>query len=129
MLSKLTKLWQQSAGGRLKVGSVANPCLWLTFIVLLPSAYGVIYTGGATRIFFMVLGVLPLLYFFRMYDYFMKEDPEKLRSESLEIRKEHLQIIEEKGGVALPEEAVDFIENESTSPQQKLLKNSNGGKE
>ena len=77
----------------------------------------------------MVLGVLPLLYFFRTYDYFMKEDPEKLRSESLEIRKEHLQIIEEKGGVALPEEAVDFIENESTSPQQKLLKNSNGGKE
>ena len=129
MLSRLTKLWQQSAGGRLKVGSVANPCLWLTLIILLPSAYGVIYTSGPPQYFFMVLAVLPVLYFFRIFSYFMKENPEKLRSESLEIRKEHLQIIEEKGGIALPEEAVDFIENESDSPPKKLLKNSNGSTE
>ena len=47
----------------------------------------------------MVLGVLPLLYFFRMYDYFMKEDPEKLRSDHLRSERNTYRLLRKREGL------------------------------
>ena len=55
----------------------------------------------------------------------MKTDPDKLRSENFEIKKQFMGMIQEKGGVELPENEVKFIAN-SVMPADKLLKNGNG---
>ncbi|MGR1251797.1 hypothetical protein [Aeromonas veronii] len=85
------------AGGRLRVKSALNPMLWLCAIVTLP---GLVYIGQSDRevsffiqltvtspVFIALFGFLYLLFF----------DRDKLQSEDYQIRKQTLELVQEKG--------------------------------
>ena len=85
------------AGGRLRVKSALNPMLWLCAIVTIP---GLVYMGLSDKdaplliqltitspVLFSLLGFLFLLLF----------DRDKLQSEDYQIRKQTLELVQEKG--------------------------------
>ena len=124
ILSRLTQLFH-SAITRFRVGSVLEPCLWMAALISLPAMLGISFTTGRVQTVFICLALAPLVWGILAYTYFMFTNPDKLRSESFEIRKQALGIIQEKGGIQLSENSVRFIAN-SAVPTDKLLKNGNG---
>jgi len=114
---KLTHL-AQAAMGRLKVSSALNPCLWLCGIVVPSGLVAAIYSSGGLQIAWIVLVFVPIVLFAFAFIYFVFTDPDKLRSEEYELRKQALEMIEEKGGrIPLTETSITAI----TNPDYKLL--------
>lgn len=85
-----------TAGGRLRVRSALNPMLWLCAIVTVPCTIITIQTDdppvwlgwiAAAPVVTAIIGFLYLLVF----------DRDKLQSEDYQIRKQSLELIQEKG--------------------------------
>lgn len=84
------------SGGRLRVRSALNPILWLCAIVTVPCTIITIQTDDppgwlalivAAPVIAAIIGFLYLLFF----------DRDKLQSEDYQIRKQSLELIQEKG--------------------------------
>ena len=97
---------------RLNVQSVLNSALWLSSVAGLIGLIGVIFTNPPVQYFMVLLMFVgPLVYGFG-FVYFSFIDPDKLRSESYELRKTALGIIEEKGeDIPLDITSVEAITN------------------
>ena len=114
---KLTHLAQEAIG-RLKVSSALNPCLWLCALVIPSGLFGANKSTGWLQGACLVLTFVPVILFSIAFLYFMFKDPDKLRSEEYELRKQALEIIEEKGGrIPLTGTSIASIAN----PEYKLL--------
>jgi len=97
------------AGGRLQVRSALNPALWMCAIVTMPTLVLFAYRGNeillifaATPLGMAIVGFLFLLFF----------DRDKLQSEDFQIRKQSLELIQEKGmRVPIDSKTVERISN------------------
>lgn len=95
-VDRLTSL-AQSALSRLRVSSALNGGLYLCSVVVPSCLIATHFLTGGAQIAVIVLMFIPVLVFCRAFLYFMKTDPSKLRSEDYEIRKQALELIQEKG--------------------------------
>ena len=100
------------AGGRLQVRSALNPALWLCGIVTMPIllssiAFGVelsfvLQLVAATPVAIAAIGYIGLLVF----------DRDKLQSEDYQIRKQSLELIQEKGDhIPINATSIEHISN------------------
>lgn len=88
------------AGGRLKVKSALNPALWLCAIVTGPSvviAMVLILCGKEVPIWLICLIFSPIFCAVGGFLYLLIFDRDKLQSEDYQIRKQTLEMIQEKG--------------------------------
>ena len=126
ILSRLANAVEQSVA-RLNVQSVLNSTLWLSAVAGLLGLIGTIFTNPPVQYFMVSLMFFgPIAYVFG-FVYFSFVDPNKLRSESYELRKTALGMIEEKGGdIPLDITSVEAITNVGYSPQ---LENKSGDRD
>lgn len=85
------------AGGRLRVKSALNPMLWLCAIVTIP---GLLYMGLTSKDTpLLVQGVIfaPVLCAVLSFLFLLIFDRDKLQSEDYQIRKQTLELVQEKG--------------------------------
>jgi hypothetical protein len=85
------------AGGRLKVRSALNPILWLCGIITVPTLLTLPFLTNPPS-WLMVLAFLPVVAAILGFIFLLIVDRDKLQSESFQLRKRELEIIQEKGG-------------------------------
>lgn len=85
-----------NAGGRLRVRSALNPVLWLCAIITIP---GIAYIGvfDSVPIFIQVLIGAPVFAAVFGFLFLLFFDRDKLQSEDFQIRKQTLELVQEKG--------------------------------
>jgi len=95
--TEVLKHLAQDASARLRVRSALNPLLWLCGIVS-PTcfAFGLYFTG-AIQIWLVLAGIVPILFTCFVASYFTVKKPEKLQSEDYQLRKQALELIQQKG--------------------------------
>ena len=85
------------AGERLRVRSALNPALWLSAIVTVPVVFAAIrYVGGAPP-WLIVLAYLPVSTAVLGFIFLLFFDRDKLQSEDYQLRKQSLDLIQQKG--------------------------------
>ena len=111
IVSRLTQL-SQHAFAKLKLGSALDPCLWLSGIVTPTGLIATYLTTGWIQVFCLVLVFIPVVIFAMGFNYFVRNDPDKLRSEQYEIKKHAFELIQEKGSqISVPASTVEAIAN------------------
>lgn len=92
--SLITKV--MDTGGRLRVRSALNPVLWLCAIVTFPCV--MTYSWSADKpIWLLVLAFAPVTVALFGFLVLLFTDPDKLQSEEYQIRKQSLELIQQKG--------------------------------
>ena len=120
LLERLTRI-AQDALVQTKVKSAMNPCLWLCALVVIPSLTFAYLTTGLMQIAALVLAFIPILLSCVAYLYFMIRDPDKLQSESFQLRKQALGLIEEKGrDIPVAITSVEILSNPELPSQTRL---------
>ena len=114
-IEKLTQLSQRAAS-TLRVKGALTPILWGT-VLLTPTLVGATYIfrdQPALQWFFAILAALPILTTCTGFMYFVIKAPEKLQSETYQIRHETLQIIQSKAAsVSLKPTLLEALISES----------------
>jgi len=106
-----TGLRTQSHIERIHVKNVMNPLLWICGLVSAPSAIGVAASSNPSWVP-MSLATVPVAIALLAYVYFMFTQPDRLQSEGYQLRKQALELIEEKGSLAVIEAAtIEVISN------------------
>lgn len=85
------------AGGRLRVKSALNPMLWLCAIVTIP---GLVYMGLSEKeapLLIQLTVVSPVIFSLLGFLFLLIFDRDKLQSEDYQIRKQTLELVQEKG--------------------------------
>ena len=92
--SLITKV--MDTGGRLRVRSALNPVLWLCAIVTIPCvmAYG---WASDKPVWLLVLAFAPVIVALAGFVFLLFVDRDKLQSEEYQIRKQSLELIQQKG--------------------------------
>jgi hypothetical protein len=119
-LAKLAQ-YAESAASRIRVRSALNSVLWLISILIVPCIIGATQTEGNLR--WALIGMLwaALILFVGAFIYFSINDPDKLRSEDYELRKQALQMIEAKGGrITISEAQIADITNPAVAEKTKI---------
>ena len=93
---KLTHL-AESALGRVRVSNALNACLWLCGLIVPSGLIALPFLAGGVQVTILVLIFIPVTLFAFAYIYLMIKDPSKLRSEDYELRRQALEVIQEKG--------------------------------
>ncbi len=98
----------REVGGRLRVRSGLNPMLWLCGIITMPSliVYGLKENPSG---WLLVFAVAPEATAILGFLFFMLFDRPYLQSESFQIRKMEIEMIEEKGRPAIEAATVDGL--------------------
>lgn len=89
----------QSSIERISVQNVMNPILWLCGLVTIPSIIAIGATESPHWVLF-VLALAPVFVTLLAFIYFMFKAPDRLQSESYQLRKQALELIEEKGSLS-----------------------------
>lgn len=106
-----TGIRTQSHIERVHVKNVMNPLLWICGLVSAPSAVAVAMSTVPTWVS-MVLATVPVAVALLAYVYFMFTQPDRLQSEGYQLRKQALELIEEKGSLAVIESTtIEIISN------------------
>lgn len=115
------------AGGRLRVKSALNPILWLCAIVTVP---GFVYLGASSSdvpMLFQIVIVLPVIMAALGFSFLLFFDRDKLQSEDYQIRKQTLELVQEKGDEfpmiahtleAITNPASNYIEHKTEEGEQ-----------
>jgi hypothetical protein len=106
-----TGIRTQSHIERVHVKNVMNPLLWICGLVSAPSAIAVAASAAPTWVP-MALATVPVAVTLLAYVYFMFTQPDRLQSEGYQLRKQALELIEEKGSLAIVEATtIEIISN------------------
>ncbi len=106
-----TGIRTQSHIERVHVKNVMNPLLWICGLVSAPSAIAVAMSSAPTWVP-MALATVPVAVSLLAYIYFMFTQPDRLQSEGYQLRKQALELIEEKGSLAVIEATtIEIISN------------------
>ena len=89
------------AGGRLRVKSALNPILWLCAIITIPCVSALAYIDPPAPIWLVILAFIPVICAAFGFIFLLVIDRDKLQSEDYQIRKQSLELIQQKGD-ALP---------------------------
>ena len=84
---------------RVAVRNALNPVLWLCGLVSTPAAISVSLGNGTWLHIALALGPVAVALF--AFCFFMFRDPDRLHSESFQLRKQALELIEEKGSLSV----------------------------
>lgn len=85
------------AGGRLRVKSALNPILWLCAIVTVPGFVYMAVSGEEVPTLLQLVIVSPVIFALLGFSFLMVCDRDKLQSEDYQIRKQTLELVQEKG--------------------------------
>jgi hypothetical protein len=103
--------------GKVKISSALNSSLWLCAIITIPCLFSLAFAKEAFYTPIIILMFIPISLYGISHLYFMVKDPDKLRSEDYEIRKQALSLIQEKGGrIPIGETSVVDIANPNYTP-------------
>lgn len=117
---KLTRL-SEHALASLKVRSALDPCLWLAALALPSGLIGASFSSGYAQVAWITLAFIPVIACVAAFLYLVITNPDKLRSETFELKKMALGIIEEKGiSLSVSEDVVEAISNPDYSAVPKL---------
>lgn len=101
----------QSHIERVQVKNVMNPLLWVCGLVSAPSGISVAVSSDPSWVP-MALATVPVAVTLLSYIYFMFTEPDRLQSEGYQLRKQALELIEEKGTlVAIEATTIEVISN------------------
>lgn len=96
---------------RVHVKNVMNPLLWICGLVSAPSTVAVAVSANPSWVP-MALATVPVAVALLAYIYFMFTQPDRLQSEGYQLRKQALELIEEKGCLAVVEATtIEIISN------------------
>jgi hypothetical protein len=113
-----------NAGGQLRVKSALNPVLWLCALVTAPALIFSNQSNGTVQTWIIVIAFLPVVVACIGFLFLLLFDRDKLQSEEYQIRKQSLEIIQEKGGKLI----VNPMNIEAiTNPDYPRLTNGTGG--
>ena len=88
-----------------------NPLLWICGLVATPSAIAVSVSTNPSWVS-IALATVPVAVALLAYVYFMFKHPDRLQSEGYQLRKQALELIEEKGSLAIIEaSSIEVISN------------------
>ena len=125
-MSRISGARQQTSIERITVQNVMNPILWLCGLVTIPSLIAIVSTDNPHWVLF-ILSISPVFVALFSFLYFMFKAPDRLQSESYQLRKQALELIEEKGGLSVIDAAsIEAISNPDLpmleSPKAKVEK-------
>ena len=118
LIARLSSFAQEAAT-RLRVRSALNPALWFCGIVFPISLIVAYLSSGMVQIVALIFAAIPILVVATGFLYFMKNDPDKLQSESFQLSKQTLELIEESGS-PIPV-AITSVEAISNPERARLL--------
>lgn len=106
----------QSSIERVTVRNVMNPVLWICGLISAPAAIAVGFSANPGWVLIsLAIGPVAIALFGFMY--FMFKDPDRLQSESYQLRKQALELIEEKGSFApIDASTIEVISNPDLPP-------------
>jgi len=85
------------AGERLRVRSALNPALWLCAIVTIPAIAASTFGARAVPTWLIVLAYAPVACAVLGFAFLLLFDRDKLQSEDYQLRKQSLDLIQQKG--------------------------------
>lgn len=102
---------QQSSIERVSVKNALNPVLWVCGLIAVPAMVTLGFAPSPSWVHVsLALGPVGVALF--AFLYFMFADPDRLQSESFQLRKQALELIEEKGSLAVIEaSSIEVISN------------------
>lgn len=96
---------------KLTVRSALNPILWLCGLVTIPSLVAASILATVPT-WLVVLAFLPVLTALAGFAFLLIVDRDKLQSETYQLRKQALELIEQKGDIkAIPATTIEVISN------------------
>lgn len=102
---------QQSSIERITVKNVLNPVLAVCGLISLPAMFALAYAPNPSWVH-ILLALGPVAVALIAFLFFMVKDPNRLQSESYQLRKQALELIEEKGNLAVIEAtSIEVISN------------------
>lgn len=112
----------QSSIERVSVKNALNPVLWVCGLVSVPATLALGFAPNPSWVH-ATLAIAPVGVALFAYLYFMIQEPDRLQSESFQLRKQALELIEEKGSLAVIEAtSLEVISNPDfpalAAPQQ-----------
>ena len=111
MLQEIGQILSQTFG-KLRVKSALNPILWLCGIVVIPSIWMASRQDSGVPVWLIVLIFLPVSVAVLGFLVLLFVDRDKLQSEDYQIRKQSLELIQEKGDpVPVRATSIDAITN------------------
>ena len=111
-----------TAGGRLRVRSALNPILWLCGIVTVPCTIITVQTDDSP-VWLAWLAAAPVVAAIIGFLYLLIFDRDKLQSEDYQIRKQSLELIQEKGeSFPVNPASIEKISNPELPEPRKALK-------
>lgn len=96
---------------RVSVKNALNPVLWVCGLISVPSAVTLGFAPNPTWVH-VTLALAPVGVALFSFLFFMFRDPDRLQSESFQLRKQALELIEEKGSLAVIDaSSIEVISN------------------
>ncbi|PVZ87920.1 hypothetical protein C9426_09990 [Serratia sp. S1B] len=115
----------QSSIENISVKNVMNPLLWLCGLVTIPCLV-IIANSDSPHWIVQLLAAAPVMVVLFMYCYFAIHSPDRLQSENYQLRKQALDLIEEKGSLAIVDSSsIEVISNPDLPPLLTKEKKSN----
>ncbi|WP_298159884.1 hypothetical protein [Brevundimonas sp.] len=102
-----------TATGRIRVRNALNPALFLCALVTIPCFVMLRYVPPHLQTFLFMIGSMPVVVAAIGYLYFMIASPNRLQSEEYLIKKQALDLIQEKGSnIPINPTSLQAISNE-----------------
>ncbi|MFP2380887.1 hypothetical protein [Enterobacter ludwigii] len=89
----------QSSIEKVTVKNVLNPMLWICGLISLPSLLIIFYAERELSWVFSFAAIAPITAAIMFYAYFAIRSPDRLQSEGYQLKKQALELIEEKGSL------------------------------
>ncbi|MCG0458678.1 hypothetical protein L6R44_21690 [Enterobacter cloacae complex sp. ECC445] len=89
----------QSSIEKVTVKNVLNPMLWICGLISLPSLLIIFYAEREISWVFSFAAIAPITAAIMFYAYFAIRSPDRLQSEGYQLKKQALELIEEKGSL------------------------------
>ena len=88
MVSPIFQYFSQLSTGRRFKSNVLSPLGWIGVLVIPPAFYGFLKTDGVIeKVFCGIIIIADLIYYCSRYEYWKKEDPDRLQSEWLAVKR------------------------------------------
>lgn len=101
----------QSSIERVSVKNALNPVLWICGLVSVPAIVALGFSPNPSWVL-GALALVPVAVALFSFLFFMFTAPDRLQSESFQLRKQALELIEEKGSLAIIEaSSIEVISN------------------
>lgn len=90
----------QTSVEKITVKNVMNPILWICGLISLPSLGFIFYSEREPSWVISFLAIVPPTFALVIYTYFALKSPDRLQSEGYQLKKQVIDLIEEKGSLA-----------------------------